>query len=328
MVFEPTDAGRPGEEGVPFELVELYEVLEWENAVADAEGAELPHPEIGLPPPHDPGVAQSSPFVSRAGWGARSPVCVSTNIRPEGTTLHYGGPSPWGSGVDRSSAARFLTTAEHARCATIMRAYQAFHLTTREWCDFAYSSGGCPHGTRYEGRGPGVRTAAQGTNDGNLRSYACVGLWGDGDPLTDPAKLAFLDEGARLARLRWGHRDWKATGCPGEPAWQWRLDGFPRPRTTEEDDMPYTEKQLLAIIEQGVWNAIVKGGDAEASIEKRVEEGVEAALAIRLGVPGLAVDQMHARVRDGVKLALDDPTVQAKLREIVFLQPDAVVDDG
>jgi hypothetical protein len=129
-----------------------------------------------------------------------------------------------------------------------MRAYQAFHLDSRGWCDFAYSSGVCPHGTRYVGRGPGVRTAAQGTNDGNLRSYACVGLWGDGDPLTDPAKLAYLDEGARLARLRWGHRDWKSTACPGNPAYAWRSAGFPRPSTPPpEDDMPLNDTDLAKI---------------------------------------------------------------------------------
>jgi hypothetical protein len=245
-ILETESTGDEG--GVPAELVELYEVLEWENAVAAQFGDALPHPEIGVPPPNDPGVEQSTPFVSRAGWGARPAVCVSTNIAPEGDTLHYGGPSPW-SGVDRSSAARFLATASHARCATIMRAYQGFHLDSRGWCDFAYSSAVCPHGVRYEGRGRGVRTAAQGTNDGNLRSYATVGLWGAGDPLTDPAKLAYLDEGVRLARLRWGHRDWKSTSCPGDPAYAWRAAGFPRPSTSPppEEDMPLTDADIAKI---------------------------------------------------------------------------------
>lgn len=326
-ILEPEDAGDEG--GVPAELVELYEVLEWENAVADAAGDDLPHPEIGVPPANDPGVEQSTPFVTRAGWGARDPVCVSTSIKPEGDTLHYGGPSPW-SGVDRSSAARFLATADHARCPTIMRAYQNFHLDSRGWCDFAYSSAVCPHGTRYEGRGPGVRTAAQGTNDGNLRSYATVGLWGDGDPLTDPAKLAYLDEGARLARLRWGHRDWKSTACPGDPAYAWRVAGFPSPSSPPpppEDDFDMrTDAEIVALIVKGVWNAVAVSdgvpGDAVASLKKRVEEAVEDSLAKRYGHPdGLAVDQLHARVRDGVKLALDDPEVQTKLREILAAAP-------
>jgi hypothetical protein len=217
--------------GVPTHLVELYEVLEWDNAVAHAEGRELPHPDIGLPPPNDPGVERSTPFHSRAAWGARPPRSRTSIRSPEGTTLHYGGPSPW-TGVDRSSWARFVATADHARCPTIMRAYQRFHLDTRGWADFAYSSGDCPHGHRYEGRGPGIRTAAQGTTAGNDRSYAVCLLIGDGDPITDPAKFAALDEGRRLARLRWGHRHWKVTLCPGAPAFAWVTAGFPAPGGT------------------------------------------------------------------------------------------------
>jgi hypothetical protein len=169
-------------------------------------------------------------FHSRAEWGARPRVCSSTNISPEGITVHYGGPSPWGSGVDRSSPARFAETADHNRCASILRAYQAYHLDTQGWCDLAYNSAVCPHGVRYEGRGLGLRSGAQGTNEGNRRSYAVVGLWGSGDPLTEGAKKAFLDEADRFAKLlRWGHRDWKSTSCPGDPTYGWRKAGFPRP---------------------------------------------------------------------------------------------------
>lgn len=145
--------------------------------------------------------------------------------------MHYGGPSPWtGAGIDRSTPARFQATASHDRCASIWRAYQAYHLDTRGWCDVAYSSAVCPHGVRLEGRGPGIRTGAQGTNDGNRRSHAVCYLAGTGDPLTDPAKLAFLDEQQRLGSgLRWCHHDWHSTSCPGDPIHQWRIAGTPRP---------------------------------------------------------------------------------------------------
>lgn len=174
-------------------------------------------------------VGYGTPILSRIQWGARPRVCSSTNITPEGTTVHYGGPSPWGSNVDRSTAERFRTTASHDRCASILRAWQAYHLDTQGWCDLAYSSAVCPHGFRYEGRGPGFRTGAQGTNDGNQRSYAVVYIAGAGDPLTEAAKRAYLDEADRLRRLRWGHRDWKPTSCPGDPVYAWRQAGFPRP---------------------------------------------------------------------------------------------------
>lgn len=217
--------------GVPADLVDLYGVLEWENAIAAGEGRELPHPSIGVPPPNTPGVIRSAPFHSRADWGARPPRYVTRLTTAEGDTVHYGGPSPWGSGVDRSSVARFLATADHARCASIVRAYQRFHMDDRGWADIAYNSLVCPHGHRYEGRGPGVRSAAQGTTSGNNRSYATCSLTGDADPATAAAMVAFLDEGTagRLIRLRWGHRDWKSTACPGGPLYDWRTRGFPRP---------------------------------------------------------------------------------------------------
>jgi hypothetical protein len=169
-------------------------------------------------------------LLSRVDWGARPRECVSHAIEPEGITVHYGGPSPWGAGPDRSSPDRFRDTADHNRCASIARAYQAYHLDTRGWCDLAYNSWVCPHGVRGEGRGVGVRSGAQGTNEGNRRSYATVYLAGANDPLTEEAKRAFLDEADRFQRLlRWGHRDWKSTSCPGDPTYRWRQAGFPRP---------------------------------------------------------------------------------------------------
>lgn len=261
--LEPLDQGDddyPDVDGLSFpELVQLREVMEWRNAEADAAGDPLPHPEVGVPPPTDPGERGSTPLVSRAGWGARAPVCRSTNIRPEGITVHWNGPSPW-TGVDRSSPERFQATADHARCASIWRAIQAFHIDSRGFCDIAYTScGGCPHGVRFEGRGPGVRTGAQGTNDGNLRSYGCQALIGVGDPLTDASKAAFHDEATRLGvPLRWGHQAWKSTQCPGPFVVPWWQAGFPAPAAApqpEEDDM-----KAIELIADGRAVTLIVGG--------------------------------------------------------------------
>lgn len=160
----------------------------------------------------------TTPLVTRAEWGARPPkAALPTNITPQGITVHYGGGSVWKG-----------TIGDHARCASVVRAWQAYHQDGNGWLDLAYTSIVCPHGYRFEGRGPGHRTAANGTNDGNQRSYAVCYLGGDGDPLTDVAKEAFFDEAARLGQpLRWGHREWLSTGCPGSIVWAWRQAGFP-----------------------------------------------------------------------------------------------------
>lgn len=161
-------------------------------------------------------------FVTRDGAGLRPPAGGYSKITAEGITLHYGGPSPW---TTRNPAAW-----RHERCASIWRAWQDYHQQAQGWIDIAYSSGCCPHGVRYEGRGRGHRTAANGTNEANSKSYACVYIAGQGDPLTDEAKLAFLDESDRLAAMiLWDHRSWFGTECPGTPLSLWRKAGCPRP---------------------------------------------------------------------------------------------------
>lgn len=181
----------------------------------------------------------TTPLHTRAESGLR-PANIAAPITSEGVTGHYGGPSPWGSGADRSSSAAFRDSTNHDRCASIWRAWQAFHMDARGWTDIAYNSGVCPHGHRYDGRGVGRRSAANGTNTGNARSEAVVYIAGDGDPLTDEAKLAFLDEGSRMAggSLRWDHSDWKATECAGGPFRTWEADRFRSPVPAPIDPAP------------------------------------------------------------------------------------------
>lgn len=176
----------------------------------------------------------STPLVSRRVAGLKPPTRQPPAITSEGLTAHYGGPSPWGSTPDRSSPALFAATTSHERCASIWRAWQSFHMAPvsaggRGWSDIAYNSGVCPHGYRFEGRGPGVRSGANGTNDGNSRSCATCYIAGAGDPLTDGAKRAFGDEFVRISRARWQHGDWKATACAGLAIRAWQRAGWPIP---------------------------------------------------------------------------------------------------
>lgn len=163
----------------------------------------------------------SSPLHSRSEVGLAPPRRVSHSIHPAHLTAHYAGPSPW-----RGRAP------DHSRCATIWRGWQAYHQNARGWYDIAYTSGVCPHGHRFEGRGAGVRTAANGTNVANAGSYATCYIAGVGDALTPEAQAAFLDESMRLrVPLDRVHRDWKATACPGDPLTAWVHAGAPAPST-------------------------------------------------------------------------------------------------
>jgi hypothetical protein len=178
-------------------------------------------------------------LVTRAGAGLRPARSAAAAIASEGCTAHHAGDSPW-RGADRSSAARFAATTDHNRCASLWRGFQAWHMDGRGWQDIAYNWGACPHGVRYEGRGRGRRSAANGTNSGNARSEAICYIAGAGDPLTDPAKHAFLDAAAASegGRMRWDHSDWKSTECAGDPIRGWEAQGWPRPGGATPGSLP------------------------------------------------------------------------------------------
>jgi hypothetical protein len=147
------------------------------------------------------------PFVSRAQWGAKprkgSPSPLTTDL----VTVHWEGPA--------------MGTFPHDRCAEKVRGIQAFHMAPppagRGWSDIAYSGLVCPHGFVFEGRGPGVRTGANGTNEGNGSAYALCALIGVGDPVTADLLDGITEGVAWLHGNRTNaHRDWKPTACPGD----------------------------------------------------------------------------------------------------------------
>jgi hypothetical protein len=174
--------------------------------------------------------AATATFVPRAEWGARAPRVRHPNITPGngGVTVHYVGGVP-------------VARAEHADCARQVRAIQNHHMDTNGWADIAYSHLVCVHGYVFEGRGPGQRTAANGTPEGNQNWYAVCGLVGGSagtyDPVTPELVAAFHWAIAQL-RVAGGagdginrHMDHKPTDCPGQLS-DYVLDGTLDPGDT------------------------------------------------------------------------------------------------
>src|SRR5262245_38770541 len=95
-------------------------------------------------------------FVTREQWGARPPTAPYTAINSTVTTGHWEGPH--------------MGTFGHDSCAPKVRGIQAYHMDNNGWSDIAYNGVACPHGYVFEGRGPGHRSAANGTNQGNAAS--------------------------------------------------------------------------------------------------------------------------------------------------------------
>lgn len=247
-------------------------------------------------------------FVSRAGWGARPPKGRSTSINPEGVTVHWGGPSPWrGRGFD------------HTRCASIARAWQSYHMDARGWWDLGYNALVCPHGYVYEGRWRKTRGAHAGTNEGNYRSYGVCYIAGEGDPLTDAAKLGLKEAARLLGRpIKWSHRDWNPTGCPGDELAAWVAAGTPLPTLTPAPGepplppVPPTEfvRRLLQVIDF-CSNGTFAPGDANecVAVLQRVLNhkagGLNGVPLADDGVYGPNTEQAVRNVQQWVGIAVD-----------------------
>lgn len=177
-----------------------------------------------------------SKIVPYASWSRRSRGATRRS-HPIGSTLgitaHWEGPT----------MGRF----EHSQCAGKVRGIQAFHRDKRGWADIAYNAIVCPHGYVFEGRGPGVKSAANGNALDNDDWYAVCYLGGERDGFTDAGKEGFLTAFGWLAReggagpRRNGHRDHKATACPGDEIYRWVHSlasgaGTPSRKPTEKKD--------------------------------------------------------------------------------------------
>lgn len=121
---------------------------------------------------------------------------------------------------------------DHERCAGRVRGAQNYHMDEKGWADIAYNWLVCKHGYVFVGRGWGVRSAAQGTDDGNDQFHAVCFLGNDTDNRSDVTKhgrYALLQLLARnIERVPTAdeirpHNYFHDTPCPGH-----ELESFAR----------------------------------------------------------------------------------------------------
>lgn len=188
-------------------------------------------------------------IVTRAEWKARRPRSRTHLGTSRGTAVHWLGPG--------------IGNIPHSKCAETVRGIQNFHMDTRKWSDIAYSFLVCPHGTIFEGRGWGVRTAANGTNYGNANYHAACYLGGAGDTFTDPAKAAYVWLRGEH-RKRFGtdglrtHRSLKPTECPGDVIAAWvatdptgNIDSAPNKEWDEMASQAEIEESFRKVLREG-----------------------------------------------------------------------------
>lgn len=157
-------------------------------------------------------------YVSRAdlGWGP-SPA-ASANPQ-SGLVIHY------------DSNNMDLAGKSHSACITYWHNTRAFHTgPSRGWADIGYSFMACPHAYILEGRGLYKQQAAQ--PGGNATHYSVTLAGGPNDPIPQMQIEAVRELRAYLmASPRnnsgnvFGHRDFSATSCPGNRAYDLVSDG-------------------------------------------------------------------------------------------------------
>jgi hypothetical protein len=168
-------------------------------------------------------------LVTRAEWGARPPKRRSTGQLNGASTAHWNGPTILVLGK---------TTWDHSRCASLVRGIQNFHMDAKNWNDGAYNFVECPHGYTFEMRGLNVVNGANGTNQANQTSHAVMSLAGKDNPFPEVEKagfrgcVRFISQRTSAPDRCVGHRDHKATECPGDVRYRWVRDGMPV-RTTQ-----------------------------------------------------------------------------------------------
>jgi hypothetical protein len=214
--------------------------------------------------------------VPRSDWNAapaRSPLVLRN---PQGLVVHWNGPA--------------MGEVTHARCPEVVRSIQRFHMgAERRWADIAYNFLICRHGTVFEGRGWGRRSAANGTNEGNSWGHAVMVMVGAGESIPAAVYVALTrlhEDHRRLfgRSLLRTHSTFKATGCPGPvlAAWVARNPNpqsiveppppttFQPPPSQEDDDLTPAQDKMLREI-----HAALEAGK-EVTFPRRVRLSIRA----------------------------------------------------
>jgi hypothetical protein len=157
-------------------------------------------------------------LVLRSEWGARNPKRRDAATFTRLSTGHWNGPTITVYGQ---------LTWDHHICASLVRGIQNFHMDDRGWNDIAYNFLVCPHEYVFEGRGMHIINAANGTNEANRSSHAIMFLAGELNQFSHHEKTGFkqcvryISERSQILEKAVGHRDHKATSCPGEERYSW-----------------------------------------------------------------------------------------------------------
>ena len=171
-------------------------------------------------------------IISRSAWGARNNTyCDSprTGNETRGVVVHHTAGS---------------NSYSKSQSAGIVRAVQAYHMKSRDWCDIGYNFLVDKYGQIFEGRNGGVDKPVRGAHAGDkaVNTYtmgvSMMGTYSSTEPTTatkdamvkligwrlgttfHAAKGTYSVGSYTLNRIA-GHRNVVSTACPGQKAYAW-----------------------------------------------------------------------------------------------------------
>src|SRR5687767_5256944 len=172
------------------------------------------------------------PIIKRGSWGAKSGAgCDSPRY----------GSTTRGAVVHHTAGSNSYTKSDSA---SIVRATQAYHMNGRDWCDIGYNFLIDKYGQIFEGRAGGIDKPVRGAHAGNgavneetmgvslmgtftstaptsaMKSATTAIVARRFDDYSIPAKGTYSVGGLTLNRIA-GHRNVKATECPGAQVYSW-----------------------------------------------------------------------------------------------------------
>lgn len=210
-------------------------------------------------------------LVTRAQWGARAPKRITRGNLNAHSTGHWNGPTVKVGGS---------TGWAHSKCAALVRGIQNFHMDGRGWSDIAYNFVVCQHGYVFEGRGLNVVNGANGTNSGNRSSHAIMWMAGPGNRFTDGEKAGFkacVDYVGRKTSApndAIGHRDHKATECPGNERYNWIHAGMPYSASNVVQIVPVSGLPMLTVGSRGDYVTVLQTVLRDKAGQDLVVDGV------------------------------------------------------
>jgi N-acetylmuramoyl-L-alanine amidase len=202
----------PHLKGVPVELLKSRSAMEEKEAIAFESPMDEPMFKEAAEAPRS---GQSLVYVTRQQWGAAPSKSNSSPMGPvKRITLHHTSEYP---GMDK------LTDMQ------VIQSIAKYHRSTLGWADIGYHYIVGRDGRVYEGRSSQLQGAHTGGHNENNLGISMMGNYVHQLPSKrqlDALKLLLAEKYQTYglsAQNLFGHRDFKATECPGAALYRWLM---------------------------------------------------------------------------------------------------------